>query len=128
GVEISHRSCVNLLRSMARAPGFSASDKLLAVTTLSFDISFPELILPLVTGGQVVLADRASARDGAALRRLLEDSGANVMQATPATWQMLVEAGWRGTPRFKILCGGEALPPSLVRRLLPRCGELWNLY
>ena len=98
------------------------------MTTLSFDIAVLELLLPLTVGAEVVLATREEATDGDALRGLLEQHRATVMQATPATWRMLLEAGWRGGAGFKALCGGEALPPELAEALLDRVGELWNMY
>ena len=128
GVVVPHRALVNHLTSMAVKPGLSSSDSLVAVTTTSFDISILELFLPLVTGARIVLAGRDDVRDGMALRRLVEDSGATVMQATPSGWRVLIDAGWEGGRRFKALCGGEGLPPELVPALLPRVGELWNMY
>ena len=128
GVQIPHRAVVNFLDSMAREPGLGADDVLCAVTTLSFDIAVLELLLPLTRGARVVLADRATASDGVALARLLEASGANVMQATPATWRMLLAAGWRGNARLRILCGGEALTRELADRLLDCGREVWNVY
>ena len=128
GVQIEHRNLVNFLSSMGREPGLTANDTLLAVTTLSFDIAGLELYLPLVNGGTVVLASQEEAADGWKLLALLNDSHATVMQATPATWRMLLESGWTGTPGLKALCGGEALPPELANQLLSRCGELWNMY
>jgi acyl-CoA synthetase (AMP-forming)/AMP-acid ligase II len=85
-------------------------------------------MLPLVVGAEIVLATREQATDGNALRALLEQNKATVMQATPATWRMLIEAGWRGTSSFKALCGGEALPPEVAEGLMQRTGELWNMY
>ncbi len=128
GVAVPHRAVVNFLESMRAAPGLAAGDTLLAVTTLAFDISALELLLPLAVGARVAVADRATASDGARLRDAVAASGATVMQATPATWRMLLEAGWEGSSGLKVLCGGEALPRELADRLLPRCGELWNLY
>ena len=128
GVELEHRSVSNFLASMAREPGFSAGDRLLAVTTLSFDISVLEVMLPLVSGGTVMVAPREAVADGAALKALLERLEPEVMQATPATWRMLLLAGWHGRPDLKILCGGEALPRDLANELVPCCGELWNMY
>jgi amino acid adenylation domain-containing protein len=128
GVALEHRNVVNLLLSMQREPGLTALDRLLAVTTLSFDIAGLELYLPLVSGATVVIASRDEAADGALLRGLIDTHGVTVMQATPTTWRLLIEAGWRGEGAFKILCGGEALPRDLASMLLPRCGELWNLY
>ncbi|MEV2240432.1 amino acid adenylation domain-containing protein [Micromonospora sp. NPDC049891] len=128
GVQIPHRALANFLRSMQVRPGIGRDDTLLAVTSLSFDISVLELLLPLVTGARVVLVSRAVAADGRELARVLDRSGITVMQATPSTWRMLVESGWAGSPRLRMLCGGEALPPGLAAQLRPRGAELWNMY
>jgi amino acid adenylation domain-containing protein len=128
GVEITQRSLVNFLSSMQREPGMTSSDRLLAVTTFSFDIAGLELYLPLVSGGQVVIAPRSATFDGTALARLLSDEGITMMQATPVTWRLLLEADWQGTPKLKILCGGEALPADLAKRLVATGAEVWNLY
>lgn len=128
GVRIPHRAVVNFLTSMQREPGLAPDDRLLAVTTLSFDIAVLELLLPLTVGAQVILASRDDALDGVALRRLFEHAQVTVMQATPATWRLLIENGWQGHARFKALCGGEALPLDLAESLLARSGELWNMY
>ncbi len=128
GVQISNQALVNLLCAMQREPGLCAGDTLLAVTTLSFDISGLELFLPLISGARVVVADREAVLDGVRLSSLIERSGATVMQATPATWRMLLAAGWTGSRGLKILCGGEAWPPALADELLPRCKSLCNMY
>jgi len=128
GAEVSHRAVVNLLLAMQQEPGFAATDKLLAVTTLCFDIAGLELYLPLISGGTVVIASKEDARDPARLADRMRESGSSVMQATPATWRSLIESGWPGDPKLRILCGGEALPRDLAQQLLFRCGELWNMY
>jgi amino acid adenylation domain-containing protein len=128
GVVVPHGAVTNFLASMAREPGLRAGDVLVAVTTLSFDIAVLELLGPLTVGATVVLAGREQALDGQALGRLLEESGATLMQATPSTWQMLLEAGWRAPAGFRGLIGGEALPGPLAGRLLEAGVELWNMY
>lgn len=128
GVQLEHRSVVNFLCSMQREPGFSQSDILVAVTTLSFDIAGLEMYLPLVTGGRVVIAPREATYDGRLLSALIERSKATVMQATPATWRVLFESGWPGKGDLKVLVGGEALPAELARELMQRCGQVWNMY
>jgi amino acid adenylation domain-containing protein/non-ribosomal peptide synthase protein (TIGR01720 family) len=128
GVQIQHRSVVSFLLSMARRPGFGAGDTLLAVTTLSFDIAGLELFLPLVTGGRVVVASRETAQAGELLLARIVGEAPTVMQATPATWRLLLDAGWPGPPPAKLLCGGEALPRELADRLLAKGVELWNMY
>ncbi len=128
GVAVSHGAVMNFLWSMRQRPGLSASDTIAAVTTISFDIAVLELYLPLLMGARIELVPRETATDGAALALLLETSGATMLQATPATWRLLIEAGWRGGPGFRALCGGEPLPRDLADAILDRTGELWNLY
>ncbi len=128
GVQIEHRALTNFLCSMRRKPGFTAEDIFLSVTTLSFDISGLELFLPLICGARVVIAPRDAMIDGRLLKDLITTSGATVMQATPATWRMLIDAGWTGSDRLRVLCGGEALSRDLANDLLARCDELWNMY
>ncbi|MBW8873677.1 MAG: non-ribosomal peptide synthase/polyketide synthase [Acidobacteria bacterium] len=128
GVQIPHAALVNFLDSMAGRPGISVDDRLAAVTSLSFDIAGLEIFLPLLAGAEVVVADRETTADALRLQRLLRDRGITIMQATPATWRMLVEAGWEGRDGLKILCGGEALPRALAHALAARGASLWNLY
>ncbi|MFJ1791042.1 amino acid adenylation domain-containing protein [Kitasatospora griseola] len=128
GVQIPHRALGNFLHSMGERPGLAADDVLLAVTTAAFDIAMLELLLPLVTGARVVLARRASAADGGRLAAELADCGATVMQATPATWRMLLDAGWTAGRGLTALVGGEALPAELAARLLATGATVWNMY
>jgi amino acid adenylation domain-containing protein len=128
GVEIPHRALTNFLLSVQQQPGLAADDVLLAVTTLSFDIAGLEIYLPLITGARVVIADAEVASDGIQLKQLLGESGATVMQATPATWQMLINTGWQGQARLKVLCGGEALSRELANDLISNGATVWNMY
>lgn len=128
GVRIPHRAVVNFLHSMRREPGLTPDDVLLAVTTLSFDIAGLEIFLPLTTGAEVVIATREITIDGHRLAETIHHHGVTVLQATPVTWRLLLEANWPGKPRFKALVGGEAVPRELVNRLAPLCGEIWNVY
>jgi amino acid adenylation domain-containing protein len=128
GVEVLHRNVANLLGAMRDLPGLTAADTLLSVTTLSFDIAVLELFLPLVVGARLVLASRATVTDAAQLAAMLASEQVTVMQATPATWRMLIDSGWQGDGRLKALCGGEQLTRELANALLARTTELWNLY
>jgi amino acid adenylation domain-containing protein len=126
GVEISHGALANFLDGMRREPGFTSKDRILAVTTISFDIAALELLLPIYVGAEVVIA--LAPGD---LPTLLDDLlrvRPTVMQATPALWQMLIGGGWEGDADMTALCGGEALPPTLAEALLPRVKVLWNMY
>ncbi len=129
GVEVTRRALASFLGSMANTPGLRRDERLLAVTTTGFDIAGLELYLPLWVGATVVIADRETIRDPRRLRRRLERGDIHVMQATPATWRMLLDAGYRGDgQRLRMLCGGEALPLGLAERLLAAGEELWNMY
>jgi amino acid adenylation domain-containing protein len=128
GVQICHQSLTNFLYSMRLSLELTNRDILLAVTTISFDIAALELYLPLIVGAQVVLVRREVTSDGSQLLERLVNSGATVMQATPATWNLLLAAGWQGSPQLKILCGGEALPRKLANQLLEKGAAVWNLY
>lgn len=128
GVQVPHRSVVNFLESMKKQPGLDEKDRLLCVTTIAFDISALEIFLPITVGACVVLANREQASDGFKLTELVDKHNINVMQATPTTWKLLIEAGWKGNKNFKALCGGEVLNKQLAQNILNRCGELWNMY
>lgn len=128
GVQIEHRNLVNLLWSMAQAPGISDKDTLLAVTTISFDIAGLELFLPLITGATIYLTDTTTAKDGRALLDIIRSARISIMQATPSTWRMMLDSGWSDQLPLKALCGGEAMSKDLATRLLNTCDELWNVY
>jgi amino acid adenylation domain-containing protein len=128
GVVVPQRAVCNFMASMARRPGIGPGDRLLAVTTLGFDIAVLELLLPLTVGAQVVLAGQSAQTDGQQLRELLEQHAVTMMQATPSTWRMLIDAGWAGAPGFRALVGGESLVPDLAVALHERCAEAWNMY
>jgi amino acid adenylation domain-containing protein len=128
GVQIPHRALVNFLDAMRQTPGLEASDRLLSVTTLSFDIAALELYLPLLVGARLIVASREQTLDATELARTLADSGATVMQATPATWRMLLDGGWRPDGDMRLLCGGEALPDELASALRQTGAVVWNLY
>jgi amino acid adenylation domain-containing protein len=128
GVEIRHRSVVNLLGAMQVAPGVTSDDVVVNVTTSAFDLSVPDLYLPLVSGAKLVILPRNQAQDPPRLATALDEVGATFMQATPTTWRLLVDAGWQGRRGLKIVCGGEALPHSLAAVLHDRGESLWHMY
>ncbi|MEU9338785.1 amino acid adenylation domain-containing protein [Streptomyces sp. NPDC048290] len=127
GVEIPHAALAHLLLAFRTALAVRPGDRWLAVTSLSFDISALELLLPLITGGRVVLADERQTRDGRALAELVARHRISHLQATPSGWRLLLDAGF-DAPGLTALCGGEALPLPLARRLRERVGRLWNVY
>jgi amino acid adenylation domain-containing protein len=128
GVQVVNRAVVNFLEAMRERLEFKEGDVLLSVTSLSFDIAGLELLLPLVSGGKVVLADNMERLDGACLEKRLAESSAKMMQATPVTWRLLLASGWAGSRDLQVLCGGEAFPRDLANELLGRAAVVWNMY
>ena len=128
GVAIQHRALTNVLWSLREEFGAVATDRWLAVSTITFDIAGVELYLPLITGAQVWLAKTGDVGDPLILKRRLALSSANVLQATPSTWQLLIAADWHGGPGFSAHAGGEPLPSGLAQQLSHRAGAVWNLY
>ncbi|MCC5601619.1 non-ribosomal peptide synthetase [Nostoc favosum] len=128
GVQILHSALNNFLQAMHQTPGLTEQDTLLAVTTVSFDIAALELFLPIIVGARLVIVSREVVLDGTRLSAKLSHSKATIMQATPATWQLLLATGWQGNYQLKVFCGGEALPAQLVNQIGNRCASLWNMY
>jgi amino acid adenylation domain-containing protein len=128
GVLVPHRALANLLASVQKTPGLARGDVALAVTTLSFDIAVSEVLLPLTVGATVALVTREVAADGALLLRALREEKVTFVDATPATWRLLLAAGWSGGEGLRAICTGEAMPRDLAEELVRRCAELWNGY
>ena len=128
GVMIPHRALANLLYSMMRKPGFTAFDRMLGVTHISFDIATMEMFLPLVAGGTLMVGDHYIAADPVRMAATLQNFKINVLQATPITWRLLLSSGWEGKRDLKMICGGEPLSRDLADQLLRLGGELWNCY
>ncbi|WP_257168030.1 non-ribosomal peptide synthetase [Bradyrhizobium sp. SRS-191] len=128
GVLVTHASVVNFLHDMAKVPGIDATDVLAAVTPISFDIAALEIYLPLTAGARVVIVPRRTAVDGVELKRVLDESGATIVQATPSTWRLLAEANFRPARPLKCLCGGEAMPVDLPAQLAKMASSIWNMY
>ena len=128
GVAVTHGAVANFLAAMARWFPMGAGDRMLAVTTVSFDIHVLELYLPLLVGASVVVADRGAVRDPAVLAGLMSRAGATIMQATPTLWQAVLPGHGQAVTGLRVLAGGEALPPALAARLRSAAAEVTNLY
>ncbi|MCE5345210.1 MAG: amino acid adenylation domain-containing protein [Bacteroidales bacterium] len=128
GVKVPHKGVVNLIESMSKVPGIKEDDILLAVVTLSFDMSVFELFIPLSRGATVVIASSQDTTDGQALANLIEKYNITMLQATPSLWNILLGSGWKGKNDLRAFCGGEALAKNMVRQILPKVREFWNCY
>jgi amino acid adenylation domain-containing protein len=128
GVQVRQRGLVSLLDPKSGMPKLTPDDRLLAITTIAFDIATWDMLLPLTSGATLVVADRFAAGDAFELARLLEENDATLLQATPFTWRLLVNSGWMGKANLRMVSGGEALPRDLANQLLPLGQELWNCY
>lgn len=128
GVQVYHRGLTNVIWSMSESPGCTAADHVLALTTICFDIAAVELYMPLIKGGRVELLHSSYAKDGRKLRRKIEATEATIVQATPATWQMLISAEWEQKKRFKAITAGEPLSSELAEKIVERVDQFWNQY
>jgi amino acid adenylation domain-containing protein len=128
GVQVPHRALANLLASVQREPGLREDEVALAITTLSFDIAISETLLPLSVGATMALMTREVAADGVRLLDAIRRYKVSFVDATPATYRLLLAAGWTGGEGLRAVCTGEAMPRDLAQLLLPRVAELWNGY
>ncbi|MDE9484245.1 thioester reductase domain-containing protein, partial [Xenorhabdus bovienii] len=106
----------------------SQHDHMLALSTFSFDISVLELLLTVVHGGSIYIASIDTQRDAISLSETLSNPQFTFAQATPVTWSMALNAGWKPRPEMVMLCGGEALSQDLADQLMATYGTLWNVY
>ncbi|HSX37498.1 MAG TPA: amino acid adenylation domain-containing protein [Chlamydiales bacterium] len=128
GVEITKAALDAFLAAMQHRLNLSDLDRWLALTTISFDISILEMLLPLRQGSTIVLGSRDIAMDLGLLAQTLKGENITFVQATPATWQTLIDAKWSGNSELTILCGGEILSQKLAHQLAQRARTLWNMY
>jgi amino acid adenylation domain-containing protein len=128
GVMVNHSALVSFLWSMQTQPGIKSDDVLLSVTSISFDIAALELFLPLIAGATVVIAGKEIMSNPLSIVDAIKKYNVNMMQATPAIWQLLIESGWTGNQDLKALCGGDALTRKLADQILDRVNSLWNMY
>ncbi|MBT5498761.1 MAG: amino acid adenylation domain-containing protein [Alphaproteobacteria bacterium] len=128
GIQIEHNALIRFLDAMRDLLPDKNLAKVLSVTSPSFDISLLEIFLPLGSGGTVILANRGETRDGRLLRAKIESEQPTLIQSTPATWRMLLAAGWRGHDGLTLLTGGEVITPDLAGQLLECADTVWNLY
>ena len=128
GVVVPHRTVVNMLAAFHEGPGFAQGSRFLALATISFDIAASEIWLPLTSGERCTLASRADAIDPARLANMLRTEAITHLQATPSTYQSLIDDGWVGEPQLTAYCGGEHLGRTLADELNRRCQAVWNMY
>ncbi|WP_405861086.1 amino acid adenylation domain-containing protein [Streptomyces sp. NBC_00090] len=128
GVTVTHRNLAHLLAAMRDRLPLGPTDRLLAVTTVAFDIAHLELLLPLLGGAAVVLASPDEVREPHALARLVGRHGVTAVQATPSLWSGLVAEVPDAVRGLRVLVGGEALPPALADGLAALAAEVTNVY
>lgn len=128
GVIVTQKSLSNFLLSMKEAFSLGEEDRLLAVTTVAFDISALELYLPLISGAQIVIARKETIREPHALAQMIENFDINIMQATPTLWHALVTSEPEKLRGLRVLVGGEALPSGLLQALQDLHCSVTNLY
>jgi amino acid adenylation domain-containing protein len=128
GVQVPHHAVINVLTHVRKALGLTEQDTLPLLANICFDISVMELFLPLIVGARLVVTSPRVAVDGAQIAEMLSKFGVTIMHTTPATWRLLLQAGWNGVTNLAILSGGEALQSELADQLVTRGSSVWNLY
>ncbi|WP_200976154.1 amino acid adenylation domain-containing protein [Echinicola sp. 20G] len=128
GVIMTHGNLLNLLLSSQQRPGITSKDRLLAITSFSFDVSIMEILLPLCNGSELIIANQETIKDGRLLLSFLEEKKITMLHSTPGTYRMLINIGWRKKLPIKLITGGEVLSNDLANRLLDLSDELWNEY
>jgi len=127
-VRVYHHSVVNILLHLHAVLKTGHSDKLLSVSNYIFDISVAELFLPLISGGELIIAPGTGITDAKQLKKIFELHNPSLMQATPGLWNMLIGAQWNGSAILKVITCGEPLTDNLKQKLMERAGEVWNMY
>ena len=125
---VEHRSVVNGLLAVREVTGFSEAERMLAVSSYCFDIAALDIFLPLICGGELCLCPEEKLKDAGLLQKELSKLRPTVMQATPATWTMLYQSGWKNEERTKLWCGGEIIGDKLREAFNSTNTEAWNLY
>lgn len=128
GVQIEHRNAVNLLLSMKHAPGMTSDDKLLSITSISFDIFYLELFLPLISGATMVMLNSADSKDAREIVECVQTEKITVLQTTPSVWNSILDVADNLSLPLKAICGGEALSKDLSKKMLRKVNEVWNVY
>ncbi|WP_032770029.1 amino acid adenylation domain-containing protein, partial [Streptomyces sp. CNS654] len=128
GVVVPHGALLNFLVGMREKAPIRPEDRLLAVTTVAFDIAALELYHPLLSGAAVVIAPKEAVPQPSAVLDLIERHSVTVVQGTPSLWQLLVAHDAEALRGLRILVGGEALPVSLAEALRGLTDDLVNLY
>ncbi|MEA5616273.1 amino acid adenylation domain-containing protein [Cronbergia sp. UHCC 0137] len=131
GVMIPHHAICNHMLWMQETFALQETDKVLQKTSFSFDASVWEFYAPLLTGGQLIVAEKGRHQDSPYLLKLISEQQVTVLQLVPSLLQMLLEQG--GIENCKslkhIFCGGEALSVELEQSLLSKLNvNLHNLY
>ncbi len=128
GVQIEHRNAVSELLGMKEVPGMQPNDRVLSITNISFDIFYLELFLPLITGATMVMIDSLEIKDAREIVECVHREKITFLQTTPSVWNSILEVTENRSLPVKALCGGEALTKDLVKKILRKVNELWNVY
>lgn len=127
-VLVDDDSLLQRLCGLASATGFSAGNCLVAMASLTFDISLVELLLPLLAGGRIALPEASLRIDPTSLGDTLERFEVSHLQATPSYLRLAQAVGWTPTAGLSMWVGGEVMTPRLAGNLLSHGVDLWNLY
>lgn len=127
-VMVEQKSVINLLLDIKQKLHFSSKDRVLSLTSPSFDIYALELFLPLISGASHFIAPKDCTKDPAQFIKLVKRVSPSFIQATPSFWSMMVPYLKKEHGPFTLFCGGENLKQALKEKLLSISSEVWNVY
>ncbi|GAB20595.1 putative non-ribosomal peptide synthetase [Gordonia effusa NBRC 100432] len=129
GVVVGTRALRNFTTAMIHQIGYRPGQSVLAVTTISFDISLLETVVPLAAGSTVILAATEDVHSPERLARLIADHEVTYMQATPSLWSAILDSGHApALAGLTVLVGGEQLPADIASALTESASSVTNMY
>ncbi|AFQ46210.1 non-ribosomal peptide synthetase [Desulfosporosinus meridiei] len=128
GVMIEHRAISNFVHSITKEIDFTYKT-IISITTLSFDIFFMETLLPLIVGLRVIIANNEELASPRLLSDLIVRYQVDVLQATPARLNIMLNSSTCLNQLSLIMVGGEVFPQSLLSRLKKITkAQIYNMY
>jgi len=127
GVMVKQVGVSNVVKWFSNELNVDAQKVILGLTTFCFDISVLEYFLALTNGATLVVVNSSTQKDPHRLIDIINESGVNILQATPTTYEMMLIYGWEGDASIDMLVGGEAFRPKLLK-LVDNCRSLRNVY
>lgn len=131
GVMIDHAGAVNTILDVNRRFAVGPGDRVLALSSLSFDLSVYDIFGTLAAGGTIIIPEASAVRDPERWAELIERENVTVWNSVPALMEMLVAYGSERQPFAEslrlVLLSGDWIPvklPEQTRSLAPNAAVI----